>query len=69
MAANGSKKDTSSGVGTLWAVVDTDTSEVCRTSKGLLAVYVTREDARAARKAGRVRSEGTRVEAFDAAED
>lgn len=65
MAQNGSKKDTAKWTDTLWTIVDVDTDEIVRTKdRGLLAVYVTRADARNARKAGRVRTEGTRVVPF-----
>lgn len=67
MAKNGSLPDTASG-DYLWVFIDEDTEEFVKTgNKGLLAVYTTREDARAARKAGRVRAEGTVLIQYDVA--
>lgn len=64
MAKLGSKKDTAAYTDTLWCVLDKDTDELVKTDKGLLAVYVTRQDARDAVKSGRVRSQGTHVIPF-----
>lgn len=50
----------------LWALADRETGEIALTQRGLLATYTSREGARAAKAAGRIRVQNPKIVRFSA---